>query len=237
MKIKRRYSIDTFKHIYNNIFSNNQQNENKNKSLEHYQNLRLFSPKIAVKKENPILYFKNLRNKNLENNVSKLLNNLSLKTTYTNAPNLLSRTMSTSNLNHNNKLSTYSLNNQILNIKTPNNNSNQLIENKWEIPESQKISFINDLTNRIFHNNSKNFITNLKLAKSGSDSSIKKNKLNKKDEKMINTILFDRIKTRNLRNKNAKGEISDDIRSQVNFEPIINSYGKIIYDSMKKKMI
>ena len=234
MKIKRRYSIDTFKHIYNNIFSNNQHNENKNKSLEHYQNLRLFSPKIAVKKENPILYFKNLRNKNLENNVSKLLNNLSLKTTYTNAPNLLSRTMSTSNLNHNNKLSTYSLNNQILNIKTPNNNSNQLIENKWEIPESQKISFINDLTNRIFHNNSKNFITNLKLAKSGSDSSIKKNKLNKKDEKMINTILFDRIKTRNLRNKNAKGEISDDIRSQVNFEPIINSYGKIIYDSMKK---
>jgi hypothetical protein len=196
----------------------------------------LFSPK-NIKKENPIIYFKNLRNKNLENSISKILNKLSNKTSYTNTPNLvLSKTISTSNIYQNNIVSSYSLNNQILDIKNlSNNNSNQYIENKWEVPESQKVSFIKDLTNKVYSKTPNNLLTNVKLVKSKSDSTIlKKNKLNKKDEKMINAILFDRIKTRNLRNKNAKGEISDDIRSQVNFEPIINSYGKIIYDSMKK---
>ena len=51
---------------------------------------------------------------------------------------------------------------------------------------------------------------------------------------MINEILFDRMKTRNLKNKNANGEICDDIRSQVNLVPFVNSYGKLIYDSLKK---
>ena len=236
MKIKRRFSIDKLKQNYNNLFTNNERNDNKNNSLEHYQNLRLFSPK-NIKKENPIIYFKNLRNKNLENSISKILNNLSNKTSYTNTPNLvLSKTISTSNIYQNNIVSSYSLNNQILDIKNlSNNNSNQYIENKWEVPESQKVSFIKDLTNKVYSKTPNNFLTNVKLVKSKSDSTIlKKNKLNKKDEKMINAILFDRIKTRNLRNKNANGEISDDIRSQVNLEPFRNSYGKIIHDSMKK---
>ena len=236
MKIKRRFSIDKLKQNYNNLFTNNERNDNKNNSLEHYQNLRLFSPK-NIKKENPIIYFKNLRNKNLENSISKILNNLSNKTSYTNTPNLvLSKTISTSNIYQNNIVSSYSLNNQILDIKNlSNNNSNQYIENKWEVPESQKVSFIKDLTNKVYSKTPNNFLTNVKLVKSKSDSTIfKKNKLNKKDEKMINAILFDRIKTRNLRNKNANGEISDDIRSQVNLEPFRNSYGKLIHDSMKK---
>ena len=104
MKIKRRFSIDKLKQNYNNLFTNNERNDNKNNSLEHYQNLRLFSPK-HIKKENPVIYFKNLRNKNLENNISKILNNLSNKTSYSNAPNLLlSKTISTSNILQNNKV-------------------------------------------------------------------------------------------------------------------------------------
>lgn len=231
MKIKKRYSIEKLK----NIFLSNYQSENRNNSFEHNPNLRLFSPKI-IKKESPLVYFKSPKNLNYENNISKLfINNVSFKLSNTNNPLLLSKTISSSNIYRNQKISSYNLNNQIIDKKISNNNSNQFIESTWEIPESQKVSFINELTNKIYSKTPKNNLTNLKLVKSKSDSSIlKKNKLDKKDEKMINEILFDRMKTRNLKNKNANGEICDDIRSQVNLVPFVNSYGKLIYDSLKK---
>jgi hypothetical protein len=231
MKIKKRYSIEKLK----NIFLSNYQSENRNNSFEHNPNLRLFSPKI-IKKESPLVYFKSPKNLNYENNISKLfINNVSFKSSNINNPLLLSKTISSSNIYRNQKISSYNLNNQIIDKKISNNNSNQFIERTWEIPESQKVSFINELTNKIYSKTPKNNLTNLKLVKSKSDSSIlKKNKLDKKDEKMINEILFDRMKTRNLKNKNANGEICDDVTSQVNLEPFMNSYGKILYDSIRK---
>ena len=231
MKIKKNHSIAKLKQKFHNIFTIKEQIENNN-SIDLKTNLRIFSP--IKKKKNPILDNKNLKNSNETNNSNVLQNSTSNRTLNTNNnPTFLSKTTSTTNLfNNNNIISSYILKSNIL--KNKKNNYSHKIEYSTEIPLSQKITFIQNITNKLIsktprNNNSKKLKTKYEYLFNNDN-----NKLNEKEEKMINGILFDRIKTRNLRNKNANGELCDDIKSKVNLEPFINSYGKILYNSIKK---
>ena len=231
MKIKKNHSIAKLKQKFHNIFTIKEQIENNN-SIDLKTNLRIFSPIKKIK--NSILYNKNLKNSNETNNSNVLQNSTSNRTLNTNNnPTFLSKTTSTTNLfNNNNIISSYILKSNIL--KNKKNKYSHKIEYSTEIPLSQKISFIQNITNKLFsktpqNNNSKKLKSKYEYLFNNDN-----NKLNEKEEKMINGILFDRIKTRNLRNKNANGELCDDIKSKVNLEPFINSYGKILCDSIKK---
>ncbi len=123
------------------------------------------------------------------------------------------------------------LNNQFFDNKTLYSNKFRF-DSTIESPNWEKKSFIKTITSKLgsfsIENND-----NLKMVKSKSDKVInKKKKLNIKDEKMVNTILFDRLKAKNLKNKMEYGEVNNDKKNQL--EPFKNSFGKMLHKALKK---
>ena len=230
MKNKKKFSIEKIKEKFQNIFTINELVEKE--SFESKGSLRVFLLKYRnLKRIN--LYNKSFRNSNDSNITNLFQSSTSLKTSNTNNPFLLSKTTSSSNLFQKTIFPNYSIIKQFWGNKTIFSNGikneSSLIENT---NDNQRISFLINLTGKTRNKSNEN---NLKMIKTKSPKLIsKKNKLNRQEEKMVNGILFDRLKSRNLKNKNANGEICDDVTSQVNLEPFMNSYGKILYDSIRK---
>ena len=230
MKNKKKFSIEKIKEKFQNIFTINELVEKE--SFESKGSLRVFSPKYRnLKRIN--LFNKSFRNSNDSNITNLFQSSTSLKTSNTNNPFLLSKTTSSSNLFQKTIFPNYSIIKQFWGNKTiflnGIKNESSSIENT---NDNQRISFLKNLIGKTRNKSNEN---NLKMIKTKSPKLIsKKNKLNRQEEKMVNGILFDRLKSRNLKNKNANGEICDDVTSQVNLEPFMNSYGKILYDSIRK---
>ena len=231
IRLHDSFSTERLKRKIHNIFT---VNELINETIEQNQNLRIFSPSLNKNKK-PILYGKKRNhNRNSIDHSNIFQKSTSIKSSNSNNLQFLSKTTSTSNLFRNNMVSISILNNQFFDNKTLYTNKFR-INSTIESPNTEKKSFIKTITSRLgSFNNLKN--DNLKMVKSKSDKIIhkKKNTLNIKDEKMVNSILFDRFKNRNLKNKIANGDSNDDNKNQVIIEPFKNSFGKMLYNALKK---
>ena len=230
IRLHNRFSTEKLKRKFHNIFTINELIENE--TIDQNSNLRIFSPKLnRIKKPN--LYVKRKINKrNSTDNITNIFQkSTSIKSSNSNNPQFLSKTTSTSNLFQNNMTSFSIFNNQFFDNKTFYTNKCR-IDSTIESPNCEKKSFIKTITSKLgSFNNEKN--NNPKMFKSKSDKIIhNKKQLNIKDEKMVNTILFDRLKSRNLKKKNMNGNLNDNMKNQL--EPFKNSFGKMLYNAVKK---
>ena len=230
IRLHDRFSTEKLKKKINNIFTVNELIENE--TLEQNSHLRIFSPTLnRIKK--PSLYGKRKIHKRnfIDSNTNIFQKSTSIKSSNSNNPQFLSKTTSASNLFQNNMISMSVLNNQFFDNKTLYSNKFRF-DSTIESPNWEKKSFIKTITSKLgsfsIENND-----NLKMVKSKSDKVInKKKKLNIKDEKMVNTILFDRLKAKNLKNKMEYGEVNNDKKNQL--EPFKNSFGKMLHKALKK---
>ena len=208
IRLHDSFSTERLKRKIHNIFT---VNELINETIEQNQNLRIFSPSLNKNKK-PILYGKKRNhNRNSIDHSNIFQKSTSIKSSNSNNLQFLSKDNKT--------------------LYTNKFRINSTIES----PNTEKKSFIKTITSRLgSFNNLKN--DNLKMVKSKSDKIIHKKKktLNIKDEKMVNSILFDRFKNRNLKNKIANGDLNDDNKNQVIIEPFKNSFGKMLYNALKK---